>query len=492
MADRQHDVDDRSPATFRGDTWADYAFDRLPILAPTSHLRGGGVVTVADARASGSALPPDLRGRLELGFNRALDHVRVHDDDASHHGAAQMNARAFTRGAHIYFAQGEYQPHTATGGRLVAHEVAHVVQQDQHALNGGYGVPGDVHERAADVAARLLLDMPELARFAVPAIARVGGPVPQTQHQQQQSDVGSPRIEADDPSFLVCMVLCYLGIPPSLWKTAVELFLRAVFEEYRVAYDQARAEAEFRSYREEFRLYTPFKVLKLILTFAVQGKVGLVPIRTAAARALQRRIMAFLLARGASAAAIATAEQVLRKVAIAIEAVFVAGCAIYCGGTAYVRALLEMTAAVSEGLSAVADILHGLGQAFADIVGRSLAVAEATMDPANWDLSALPPRARGDVFALGLYLWARLDRTNADALLRHVGRPLATFTIPPALVGDIAQSMSQAATARTGFVIEFTPGLLRDLTPLTFVQLLHDWRLLRYRRDPEAIEVTPR
>ena len=86
-----------------------------------------------------------------------------------------------------------------------------------------------------------------------------------------------------------------------------------------------------------------------------------------------------------------------------------------------------------------------------------------------------------------------MDTRDADTFIANVSRPLSSYAVPPELVRDIARGMSQAASARTGFQIEFTPDLLRQLTPLTFVQLLRDWRLLSFRRDPDqaAAAATP-
>jgi hypothetical protein len=53
----------------------------------------------------------------------------VHTDSQAGNLSNQFNARAFTVGEHIAFGAGEYQPGTLVGDALVAHELAHVVQQ---------------------------------------------------------------------------------------------------------------------------------------------------------------------------------------------------------------------------------------------------------------------------------------------------------------------------------------------------------------------------
>jgi len=64
---------------------------------------------------------------FESRFGHDFSRVRIHDDPAAHARAASYDARAFTTGSDIYFARGELG---AGGGRsLLAHELAHVVQQ---------------------------------------------------------------------------------------------------------------------------------------------------------------------------------------------------------------------------------------------------------------------------------------------------------------------------------------------------------------------------
>jgi hypothetical protein len=55
--------------------------------------------------------------------------VRVHADATAAASARALNARAYTVGRDVVFAQGQYQPATTGGRQLIAHELAHVVQQ---------------------------------------------------------------------------------------------------------------------------------------------------------------------------------------------------------------------------------------------------------------------------------------------------------------------------------------------------------------------------
>jgi hypothetical protein len=63
------------------------------------------------------------------GFGIDFGDVRIHTDDSAHQSARGFNAHAFTLGNNIAFGRGEYAPQTTRGRHLLAHELAHVVQQ---------------------------------------------------------------------------------------------------------------------------------------------------------------------------------------------------------------------------------------------------------------------------------------------------------------------------------------------------------------------------
>ncbi|MFI6920524.1 DUF4157 domain-containing protein [Nonomuraea spiralis] len=89
----------------------------------------------ADAAAERvMAGPSGQRANDLVGFGRAFGHdfagVRLHTDSAAAGFARTMRAQAVTVGRQIFFREGAYQPHTPGGRRLLAHELAHVVQHD--------------------------------------------------------------------------------------------------------------------------------------------------------------------------------------------------------------------------------------------------------------------------------------------------------------------------------------------------------------------------
>jgi len=86
---------------------------------------------VADLRlvSNGQPLSKSVREFFEPRFGESFDHVRVHADDRAAATAHSLEALAYTVGPDVVFARGEYQPETPAGKRLLAHELAHVVQQ---------------------------------------------------------------------------------------------------------------------------------------------------------------------------------------------------------------------------------------------------------------------------------------------------------------------------------------------------------------------------
>ncbi len=78
--------------------------------------------------ASGKALTSSVQGFFESRFGESLGHVRVHDDAAAAKSAAEIGALAYSCGAHIVFGAGRFRPGQSDGDRLIAHEIAHTLQ----------------------------------------------------------------------------------------------------------------------------------------------------------------------------------------------------------------------------------------------------------------------------------------------------------------------------------------------------------------------------
>lgn len=82
-------------------------------------------------KGGGQPLPESARTFFEPRFGYDFSKVRVHNDGQAAETARAMNAQAYTVGRDVVFGAGKYAPETAEGKRLLAHELAHVVQQGE-------------------------------------------------------------------------------------------------------------------------------------------------------------------------------------------------------------------------------------------------------------------------------------------------------------------------------------------------------------------------
>ena len=97
----------------------------------------GAIPAAAQAALQGPAEPLDAATRqfFEPRFGHDFGRVRVHADGGAAASARAVQARAYTVGADIVFGAGQYMPGTSAGRHLLAHELAHVVQQQAVAPN---------------------------------------------------------------------------------------------------------------------------------------------------------------------------------------------------------------------------------------------------------------------------------------------------------------------------------------------------------------------
>lgn len=108
-------------------------------------------------RSSGQPLDAATRSFMEPRFGHDFSRVRVHTDAAAAQSAREVGARAYTVGAHIVFGQGRNASAPGHDRRLLAHELAHVVQQreagDHVSSQSGLLLAPKHAEQSADVAA---------------------------------------------------------------------------------------------------------------------------------------------------------------------------------------------------------------------------------------------------------------------------------------------------------------------------------------------------
>ena len=103
-----------------------------------SSLRSGG----------GRALPETTRSFMERGFGHDFSGVRIHADSGAASLSKAVGAKAFTVGQDVVFGTGMYQPETFEGKKLLAHELAHTVQQAKG--QAGSGVQRELLQRMTE------------------------------------------------------------------------------------------------------------------------------------------------------------------------------------------------------------------------------------------------------------------------------------------------------------------------------------------------------
>ncbi len=84
---------------------------------------------ISNSKSSGESMPEATQAFMESQFQADLSEVRIHNDSASVDMNNELHSRAFTHENHIYFNEGQYQPNSREGQRLLAHELTHTVQQ---------------------------------------------------------------------------------------------------------------------------------------------------------------------------------------------------------------------------------------------------------------------------------------------------------------------------------------------------------------------------
>lgn len=96
----------------------------LETAAP-SHIEN----QIQNSKGGGQTLDTTTKGFMESRFGIDFSGVRIHTDSNAVQMSQELNAKAFTVGNDIYFNQGHYNPNSASGKHLLAHELTHTVQQ---------------------------------------------------------------------------------------------------------------------------------------------------------------------------------------------------------------------------------------------------------------------------------------------------------------------------------------------------------------------------
>jgi len=146
---------------------------------------------IAAKRGGGQALDAEARSDLGQALGHDFSDVRVHTDGEADSLNRAVEAEAFTTGTDIFFRGGAYNPGSADGRQLLAHELMHVVQQRGAPPSGEMRVssPDDASERQASSVAEHL---------ASAASASAGGAVAREEAPEEEELQTSPAIAREE------------------------------------------------------------------------------------------------------------------------------------------------------------------------------------------------------------------------------------------------------------------------------------------------------
>lgn len=103
-----------------------------PVLRAAADTQGweeAPAMVEAALRTPGHPVPPAVRSVMESRVGHDFSRVRVHTGDLASRSVRSVGALAYTVGSDVVFGAGQYAPETPAGQKLLAHELAHVVQQ---------------------------------------------------------------------------------------------------------------------------------------------------------------------------------------------------------------------------------------------------------------------------------------------------------------------------------------------------------------------------
>jgi hypothetical protein len=111
-------------------------------------------------RSAGQPLDAETRSLMESRFNHDFSQVRVHTNPRAAKSAQAVNAQAYTIGQNIVFGHHAFSTQSQTGQQLLAHELAHVVQQNRGGTAQPLADKPELETDARQAAASFISGMP--------------------------------------------------------------------------------------------------------------------------------------------------------------------------------------------------------------------------------------------------------------------------------------------------------------------------------------------
>ncbi len=227
----------------------------------------------------------------------------------------------------------------------------------------------------------------------------------------------------------------------------------------------------------------------------MDGKIGPLTVKAVAATAFRDQLTRMLVTRGATAAGLATAAQIARKVVIAIELAIAAGCSAYCGTVSFAQTMAELTVGLAQVIAATTKVMESTGGivgGLASLAGEALArpvlLAWSMVNVENWDVGHLPPPAGPDMTEAGVFFSSEVQGETLADLMNSLARPIIEY--PPDVADLVWQVVSVIGEERAELgedPLPMTPQGAVRMAPFEFVKILHDEAYLDFVQDPEAL-----
>ena len=158
-------------------------------------------------RTPGQPLDHSTLRSMQMRFGRDISTVRVHQGAKASQSARAVEALAYTVGRDVVFRDGQYSPGTASGKKLLAHELSHVAQQRNAPSSGPVGIlDSPAHEAEADRAAEEMHLGESLTAAGLqraPAGKKEESTGANTAGQREQAFAGVQHAVGQDPESLV-------------------------------------------------------------------------------------------------------------------------------------------------------------------------------------------------------------------------------------------------------------------------------------------------
>jgi len=206
-----------------------------------SRVHHGPAIVDEILRSPGHPLDLATRNFMEPRFGHDFSRVRVHSDARAAQSARALGALAFTIGQHIVFDAKRYSPGNEVGRFLLAHELAHVVQQggSNDVLPTTFNVQtaDTPWEREADlIATRVVRNNP-----AVPDATKSGRDIPARVAWQKSSSVAPWRssLMRLPHGSIQRQVCCETNHATSANHVLIELWYKYRFPEHRLLREYA-------------------------------------------------------------------------------------------------------------------------------------------------------------------------------------------------------------------------------------------------------------